>query len=134
LSHDSNLIDIKHSDSDGLMNRRTIIEKTMRIAILATAFFVFWIYLGSIINFHQHHIFGRSLMPQGILAKREETIQVSPDLPFFLMHFTASCEHPEQLLLEPSLFLVETASGVVNYSVTGIVIQHFHGLRAPPLA
>lgn len=116
------------------MNRKTIIEKTMRIAILATAFFVFWIYLGSIINFHQHHIFGRSLMPQGILAKREETIQVSLDLPFYLMHFTASVDHPEQLLPEPSLFLVEAASGVADRSVTGIVIQYFHGLRAPPVA
>jgi hypothetical protein len=123
-----------HSVSGILMNRRTIIEKTMRIAILATAFFVFWIYLGSIINFHQHHIFGRSLMPQGILAKREESIQVSHDLPFYLIHFTASFDHPEQLLPEPTSILIETESGVTNYSIPGSVIQYFHGLRAPPVA
>ncbi len=106
----------------------------MRIAILATSFFVFWIYLGSIINFHQHHIFGRSLMPQCILAKREESIQISHELPYLLVNFTASFDHPEQLVPEPSVFLIESTSGVIDQLKQTSAIQFFHGLRAPPAA
>jgi len=116
------------------MTQKTNIEKFYRIAILATAFLVFWIYLGSIINFHQHHIFGRSLMPQGILAKREESIQVSLDLPVYLVLFTASCSPAEQLLPESTWMVIEAVSGVVTNLALKSGISLFHGLRAPPLA
>ncbi|NTW26095.1 MAG: hypothetical protein HGA37_15460 [Lentimicrobium sp.] len=116
------------------MTQKTNIEKFYRIAILATAFFVFWIYLGSIINFHQHHIFGRSLMPQGILSKREETVQASFDLPVYLVLFTASCENTEQLLPESTWMVIESVSGVVNSLAPKSGIPLFHGLRAPPVA
>ncbi len=116
------------------MTQKTNIEKFYRIAILATAFFVFWIYLGSIINFHQHHIFGRSLMPQGVLAKREESFQVSHDLPVYQVLFTASCEHTEQLLPESTWMVIEAVSGVVTNLAPKSGIPLFHGLRAPPLA
>jgi hypothetical protein len=32
--------------------------------ILLWAFAIGWFYLGSLINFHQHHIWGKSLIPQ----------------------------------------------------------------------
>ncbi|MDD2528347.1 MAG: hypothetical protein PHW35_11145 [Lentimicrobiaceae bacterium] len=57
-----------------------------KATLVATAFLVFWIYLGALINFHQHHIFGHTLISMGIVNKREETLLVSHEktLPFFL--------------------------------------------------
>jgi len=110
------------------------IKKHLRIAALATAFFIFWITLGSIINFHQHHIFGRSLMPQGILAKREDTINTAHELPVHVLLFTAASENPEAIVPVPACFTIGVVAGVVNNLAPKAGIPLFHGLRAPPLA
>ncbi|MBK9358438.1 MAG: hypothetical protein IPN08_13780 [Bacteroidales bacterium] len=116
------------------MNYRTIIEKLSKPAILATAFLVFWIYLGSIINFHQHHIFGRTLMSQGILCKREDALSPGHDLPVYLLVFTAADISTEQYISDPLWMEVEAGSGIVNVLTPKSGIPLFHGLRAPPVA
>jgi len=116
------------------MSYKTIIEKLAKPAILATAFFVFWIYLGSIINFHQHHLFGRALMSQGILCKREDSVNAGHDLPVYLVSFTAAGITAEQFVPEPLWVDVETGSGLVNVLAPKSGIPLFHGLRAPPVA
>ena len=107
-------------------------KRIQKVTLLATAFLVFWIYLGSLINFHQHHIFGRTLISTCIVNKREETVLVSHEktLPFFL-----SCALlPDQ----------EEGSGLRSFSLTQryteapvITAQsatyRTPGLRAPPL-
>lgn len=115
------------------MNRRTITGNTLKLATLATAFFVFWIYLGSIINFHQHHIFGRTLMPQGVLAKREEK-QISADLPVISFSLD-SCESQQQVLLpEPMVFHINTGAVTLQSILSEGESLSGHGLRAPPAA
>ncbi|MFH1121215.1 MAG: hypothetical protein V1775_15455 [Bacteroidota bacterium] len=116
------------------MAHRNPTKKHLRIAAMATAFFIFWITLGSIINFHQHHIFGRSLMPQGILAKREDTITIAHELPVHVLLFTMASGHSETVVPVPACFTIESVSGVVNDLVPKAGIPLFHGLRAPPVA
>ena len=43
------------------MNLTAVSRKRL---ILLWAFAIGWFYLGSLINFHQHHIWGKSLIPQ----------------------------------------------------------------------
>lgn len=116
------------------MYRNSFSRKMSRIAILATAFFVFWIYLGSIINFHQHHIFGRTLMPQGVLCKREDTAPVADELPAFVLHFTSGAVQAETKVPEPSVKRINAVAVAVDPLVSGSGIPDFHGLRAPPAA
>jgi hypothetical protein len=115
------------------MNRRTITGKTLKFATLATAFFVFWIYLGSIINFHQHHIFGRTLMPQGVLAKREEK-QISADLPVISFSLDAFESQQQVLLPEPLEFRIDTGVVTLQSILSDGECLSGHGLRAPPAA
>ncbi|MDD3742846.1 MAG: hypothetical protein PHX54_04390, partial [Lentimicrobiaceae bacterium] len=56
--------------------RHQIIQKA---GILATAFLLFWIYLGSLINFHQHHLWGRTLISLAVVNKRDKTNLVSQE-------------------------------------------------------
>jgi len=39
-------------------------EKSQKRLLLIWAFAIGWFYLGSLINFHQHHIWGKNLIPQ----------------------------------------------------------------------
>jgi len=116
------------------MVHRNSIKKHLRITAMVTAFFIFWLTLGSIINFHQHHILGRSLMPQGILAKREDTINVTLEHPVHLLLFSSSDGQNETILPAPACIPVETVSGLINDLTPKAGIPLFHGLRAPPLA
>lgn len=38
--------------------------KTQKHLLLIWAFAIGWFYLGSLINFHQHHIWGKQMIPQ----------------------------------------------------------------------
>ncbi|HOI86232.1 MAG TPA: hypothetical protein PLV51_00070 [Lentimicrobium sp.] len=102
------------------------------MALLATAFLVFWMYLGSLINFHQHHIFGRTLIPNGIISKREEDTSLSEDLPSFDL-FNADACADELIVRLPGIpecdFLFSECQSC-NSILNGIPVSH--GLRAPP--
>jgi len=114
------------------MNKSVYTRRAGKVAVLATAFLVFWIYLGSLINFHQHHIWGRNLIPSGILSKREETITVAQDLPS--VDFLQS---PDLNTQECEFLLKPQFSGhslpeyyPQSFSISGIPAAH--GLRGPP--
>jgi hypothetical protein len=116
------------------MNQNLVSGKIYRFAILATAFFIFWIYLGSIINFHQHHIFGRALMAQGILCKREDSIQTADEAPVYIVLFSFTSGLNEKSLPEPAWKVIKTANVIHNLLAPKSGIPLFHGLRAPPIA
>ena len=103
-----------------------------QVAIIAMASVVFWIYLGSLINFHQHHIFGRTLTSKCIVNKREESELTSGDLPSI------------DSFLSPAI-LVDQTTKTLKLQFTGIFLPDFspvavilmgipacHGLRGPP--
>ncbi len=73
-------------------------------------------------------------MPQGILSKREEGINIAHELPVHVLHFTVASDHLETFVPVPACFTIEAASGVVNDLAPKSGIPLFHGLRAPPLA
>ena len=103
-----------------------------QVAIIAMASVVFWIYLGSLINFHQHHIFGRTLTSKCIVNKREESELTSGDLPSIDSFLSLA-------------ILVDQTTKTLKLQFTGIFLPDFcpvavilmgipacHGLRAPP--
>jgi hypothetical protein len=57
------------------MNLPTASHKRL---ILLWAFAIGWFYLGSLINFHQHHIWGKSLIPQINSCSRNKS-KTAPD-------------------------------------------------------
>lgn len=103
-----------------------------KATLLATAFLVFWIYLGSLINFHQHHIFGRTLISMGIVNKREETAMVSHEktLPFFLASALMTERQEESALHCYTLIIRNTE---VPLHAVQSALHRTPGLRAPPL-
>jgi hypothetical protein len=52
------------------MNLSTASQKRL---LLLWAFTIVWFYLGSLINFHQHHIWGKSLIPQISACSRNKS-------------------------------------------------------------
>ena len=114
------------------MKRRNVTVSIEKVAIVAMASVVFWIYLGSLINFHQHHLFGRTLTSQCIVNKREESMLTSSELPSI------------DSFVWPAISLNQT-SKILKLQFTGIFLPDFtpltviligipasHGLRAPP--
>lgn len=102
------------------------------MAIVAMAFVVFWIYLGALINFHQHHIFGRILIPESIVNKREESELTLCDLPSidsFLSPVIPVDQTAKTLKLQFTRIFLPDFSPL---AVILIGIPASHGLRAPP--
>jgi len=114
------------------MNQESLILKLNKIVIITVAFVVFWIYLGSIINFHQHHLFGRSLMSQGILCKREESFQAAANFQTFPVLSSATFTQVDNLLelpVELTLFTEICTFEVISIE-SGLLLSH--SLRGPP--
>ena len=105
-----------------------------KVAIVALASVVFWIYLGALINFHQHHLFGRTLIPNGIVSKREESILSSNDLPTIDSFFSPVIPVEQTA---KTLKLQFTRIFLPDFSPSAVLvigIPASHGLRAPPFA
>lgn len=101
---------------------------------MSTAFFVFWIYLGSIINFHQHHLFGRNLMQQGVLCKREETVHASNHLPVTISTLSVTAEVHENEFLAPVFSGVMQVVSSPEPVFLELASPEQRGLRAPPVS
>lgn len=114
------------------MNQNSFIRKFSRFVVLATAFLVFWIYLGSLINFHQHHIFGRCLMPQGILSKRDESLQVAANYQAFPVLVLMDMVPCDNLLQEPVEITLFSEPGTNNELTFNSFLPLYHSLRGPP--
>lgn len=126
-------VKIKDQGSILLMEKKSGFRSgCSRVAIFATALLVFWIYLGSLINFHQHHIFGRTLITNGILCKKEETPEVSPELPSldFFQSTPIADSNSDDLIY--SVFSEILLSGKCLPLVSSIGVPACNGLRAPP--
>jgi len=114
------------------MNQNSLIRKFSRVVILTTAFLVFWIYLGSLINFHQHHIFGRSLMPQGILSKRDESLQAAANYQAFPVLVLMDLVPGDDLLQEPVELTLFSEPGTNNELTLKSGLPLCLPLRGPP--
>ncbi len=103
---------------------------------------ILWIYIGSLVNFHQHKIWGRALLPQLLYAKRDKDQSIDycklikPDLPTDLNpgNFDYSTGIPAYA--STAYF---NSSSSYNYILTVKItlVKRFissDGLRAPPLS
>ena len=118
-----------------------LIPAFKRAALILWAFAVLWIYIGSLVNFHQHKIWGRPLLPQLLFCKRDK------EKSFDLLHIDPASGHTD---FNPDLWFIQsglpciTDENIHNPSGTVIFAEPFafnpgvsegaEQLRAPPVA
>jgi hypothetical protein len=116
--------------------------KILKSFLFLWAAAILWIYIGSLVNFHQHKIWGRPLLPQLLYAKRDkdQTIDfnklIKPDLPkdinpgnFDYFNGIPVSLSSEYLNLSFSYSFISPAEIVLTERFVSS-----NGLRAPPLA
>jgi hypothetical protein len=119
----------------------TSTTSTLRKAILiGWAFGVMWIYLGNLVNFHQHHIWGKQLIPVACSSTRAK----EKDSASFVkndgsaksigsgLHFDFS--FPDTQVFD--ILQLEVISSYFNLSNAPILLQGIQAfsLRGPPTA
>jgi len=114
---------------------------TLRKAILiGWAFGVMWIYLGSLINFHQHHIWGKQLIPVACSSNRAKekdastSIKIDGSFIYFgnTQHFDFSTPTVQDFdILQPEVISAYFNLPSVPVSLQGI---QAYSLRGPPTA
>jgi len=102
---------------------------------------ILWIYIGSLVNFHQHKIWGRPLLTQLLYAKRDK--EQSVDFKKLLDPGSPKVITPDQStiagILQPGqrIALHATFPVIYSLSVEFFPVKEFilpSGLRAPPLS
>jgi hypothetical protein len=115
--------------------------KILKSFLFLWAAAILWIYIGSLVNFHQHKIWGRPLLPQLLYAKRdkEQSIDynklIKPDFPKDINpggfdYFAGITAAPPSGPLDPASFSCITTATIIP-------LERFassNGLRAPPLS
>jgi hypothetical protein len=116
--------------------------KILKSFLFLWAAAILWIYIGSLVNFHQHKIWGRPLLPQLLYAKRDKeqsvdfTKLLKPDIPkvinpdnldlFTGIPVSPSIEHPD---FSSTSYIALTANTILTKRFVSS-----NGLRAPPLS
>jgi hypothetical protein len=114
--------------------------KILKSFLFLWAAAILWIYIGSLVNFHQHKIWGRPLLPQLLYAKRDKEQSVDfnkllkPDVPKII--------NPDNLDLFTGIpfsssidYCKFSSSSYISLTANTILTQRFvssNGLRAPP--
>jgi hypothetical protein len=103
---------------------------------------VMWIYIGSLVNFHQHKIWGKALLPELLYAKRdkEQTVDYakllkpgfSKDTSFDSFPTVLGIVSPENISFNPVSGSTPIVDKPVNPLVEPIIFSS--GPRGPPLA
>ena len=114
--------------------------KILKSFLFLWAAAILWIYIGSLVNFHQHKIWGRPLLPQLLYAKRDKDQSidfhklVKPDLPKDInpVNFNYSNGIPtspstEYFNLFSSFSFISSAEIILTEQLASS-----NGLRAPP--
>jgi hypothetical protein len=116
--------------------------KILKSLLFLWAAAILWIYIGSLVNFHQHKIWGRALLPQLIYAKRDKDQSINynklikPDLP---RDINPGSLDSFSIIPASSFIDYFTSSSSYHFSSTAefILIKRVvssDGLRAPPLS
>jgi hypothetical protein len=114
------------------------LSKFQRRIILLWAIAVMWIYIGNIINFHQHHIWGKQLIPVACTSNRSKEKSIIKYQGVNGLSFNAGsspffCDNGIQ-----SVILVYGNTAAVHFSYSDLFLKpgSLMGtpLRAPPVA
>jgi hypothetical protein len=116
--------------------------KILKSFLFLWAAAILWIYIGSLVNFHQHKIWGRALLPELIYAKRDKDQSIDynklikPDLPKDINpgSFNYFSTTPVSSFTEyfPSASYCHFSSTAEFLLLQRVVSSN--GLRAPPLS
>jgi hypothetical protein len=103
---------------------------------------ILWIYVGSLVNFHQHKIWGKALLPQLLYAKRDKEHSIDfnklikPDIPKDIN--PCNLDYFTGIPVSPSTeYLIFSFSASFVLTAETILVKRFissDGLRAPPLS
>ena len=117
-------------------------SKILKSFLYIWAAAILWIYVGSLVNFHQHKIWGKALLPQLLYAKRdkEHTIDynklIKPDPPKDinpnLDYFTGIPPASPLNNYLPCSFSANLFGSAETILVKRLISSD--GLRAPPLS
>jgi hypothetical protein len=109
--------------------------------ILLWAAAVMWIYIGSLVNFHQHKIWGKPLLPELLYAKRDKEQTV--DYAMLLKPGFTKDKSPDNFPTVFGILSFEKLSINCNYKSNRVVDNPVNpafepffsssGLRGPPL-
>lgn len=122
--------------SMGKFSRFTLASRKHIALMWAVA--VMWIYLGNIINFHQHHIWGKQLIPVAATSQRSKekllSIQHSGPTSNLKVHHVnlvfSEATAPVQLLsFSGDVVTIQLASDQLPH----LAVPNFNSLRAPPV-
>jgi hypothetical protein len=116
--------------------------KILKSFLFLWAAAILWIYIGSLVNFHQHKIWGRPLLPQLLYAKRDKEHSIDfhklikPDLPRDInpCNFDHFIGTPASLSTE---YFINSSSTNKILPVKFVLVKRLissDGLRAPPLS
>jgi hypothetical protein len=117
-------------------------SKIKNIFLFLWAAAILWIYIGSLVNFHQHKIWGRPLLPQLLYAKRDK--EQSLDFNKFIKSSVPDNINPDHPVCFNGIsiytadeYLNFASASYIEISANIIFKEQFifsHGLRAPPLS
>jgi hypothetical protein len=119
---------------------RSTTSALRKAILIGWAFGVMWIYLGSLVNFHQHHIWGKQLIPVACSSTRakdkDSSSSVKDDGSFAqfgsVHHFDFSTPDVQEF----NIFHAEIISTYFNLPDVPVSIQGIQAfsLRGPPTA
>ena len=99
-------------------------NKSQKHLLLIWAFAIGWFYLGSLINFHQHHIWGKQMIPQ-VNASTRNKFKTAPGLgndETASYHFTSN-----------NFSSVANASAGFSFSEPQLIITNLNSILAHPI-
>jgi len=120
-----------------LRSTKSLLRKTI---LIGWAVAVVWIYMGNLVNFHQHHIWGKQLIPVACSSTRykdENTasaVKNDSNLKSFYSGFHFDFSTPDQLISD--IAYCEIVTSRINSIDTPVLYQGIqaYSLRGPPSA
>lgn len=120
-----------------LRSTKSLLRKTI---LIGWALAVVWIYLGNLVNFHQHHIWGKQLIPIACSSTRSKEkdaaafVKNDRDSKSFDSGYHYNFVSPDQLVLDIPYYEIVTSR--LNLSDTPVLHQGIQAfsLRGPPSA
>jgi hypothetical protein len=120
-----------------LSSTKSVLRKTI---LIGWAVAVVWIYLGNLVNFHQHHIWGKQLIPVAYSSTRYKdehsasAVKNDSNSNSFDAGFHFDFTTPDQQISEISYFEIVSSHLILSHPpVIHQEIQAF-SLRGPPSA
>lgn len=121
-----------------MIKSSAFVKKSLRYLVVFWAFTVLWIYVGNIINFHQHRIWGKQLLPVASYSTRSKENNLEIILKTEVSSFQAGilgkglCSSGATGIQPPPAFF-SIISAPVELSLPVSCTQLAHSLRGPPI-